>query len=102
MGFDESFVWLIMECVSTVSYRFRVNGELTHVVHPESGLRQGEPISPYLFIFAKGFSVLLSKAEDEGLIRGIKLAPSAPRINHLIFAKLFIAFGSKCPGGTDC
>jgi hypothetical protein len=87
MGFDESFVRLIMDCVSTVSYRFWVKGELTHVVHPGSGLRQGDPISPYLFLLcAEGFSALLSKAEDEGLICGIKLAPSAPRINHLLFA----------------
>jgi hypothetical protein len=87
MGFDESFTKLIMECVTTVSYRFRVNGDLTEVVHPGRGLQQGDPISPYLFLLcAEGFSALLQKAENDGLIRGIKLASAAPRINHLLFA----------------
>jgi hypothetical protein len=48
MGFNENFVRLIMECVTTVSYCFRVNGDLTHVVHLGRGLRQLDPISPYL------------------------------------------------------
>jgi hypothetical protein len=87
MGFEESFVRLIMECVTSVSYRFRVNGDLTDVVYPGRGLRQGDPISPYLFLLcAEGFSALLNKAEDEGLICGIKLAQTAPRVSHLLFA----------------
>jgi hypothetical protein len=87
MGFDDTFVQLIMQCVSTVSYRFRINGDLTEVVHPGRGLRQGDPISPYLFLLcAEGFSAMLTQAESNGLIQGIKLAPTAPRINHLLFA----------------
>jgi hypothetical protein len=87
MGFNNSFVNLIMKCVSTVSYWFRVNGDLTDVVQPGRGLRQGDPISPYLFLLcAEGFSALLTKAEEDGLIRGIKLASNAPRVNHLLFA----------------
>jgi hypothetical protein len=87
MGFNENFVHLIMKCVPTVSYRFRVNGDLTDVVTPGRGLRQGDPISPYLFLLcAEGFSALLNKAENDGLICGIKLAPLAPRVNHLLFA----------------
>jgi hypothetical protein len=76
-----------MECVTSVSYRFHVKGDLTDVVYPGRGLRQGDPISPYLFLLcAEGFSALLNKAEDEGLICGIKLAPNAPRVSHLLFA----------------
>jgi hypothetical protein len=79
MGFNESFVQLIMKCVSTVSYRFRINGELINTVLPGRGLRQGDPISPYLFLLcAEGFLAMLNKAEAEGLLNGIKLAPNAP------------------------
>jgi hypothetical protein len=86
MGFNGLFVQLVMKCVSTVSYQFRINGDLTDVVNPGRGLRQGDPISPYLFLLcAEGFSALLTKAKDDGLIRGIKLATSAPRVNHLLF-----------------
>jgi hypothetical protein len=69
-----------MKCVSTVSYRFRVNDDLTDVVHPGRGLRQGDPISPYLFLLcAEGFLALLGKVEAEGSATGLC-------VNHLLFA----------------
>jgi hypothetical protein len=56
-------------------------------MYPGRGLRQGDPISPYLFLLCpEGFSALLQKAEEEGHICGIKLSPSAPRVSHLLFA----------------
>lgn len=47
MGFSERWVNLIMECVTTVSYQIKVNGELSESFIPERGLRQG---IPYLHI----------------------------------------------------
>jgi hypothetical protein len=87
LGFCENFTELVMKCVCSVSYRFKINGQLTDQVVPGRGLRQGDPISPYLFLLcAEGFSGLLHHAESVGEIKGIKLAPSAPTVNHLLFA----------------
>jgi len=50
-------------------------------------LRQGDPISPYLFLLcAEGFSALLEKAEEEGKIHGIRVCRGAPSVSHLLFA----------------
>jgi hypothetical protein len=87
LGFDKAFIELVMKCVCSVSYRFRINGQLTESVIPGRGLRQGDPISPYLFLLcAEGFSGLLHHAEATNGIKGIKLAQTAPTVNHLLFA----------------
>mgnify|MGYP003702766345 CR=1 FL=1 len=87
LGFHSVWVDLIMKCVSTVTYRIRVNGELSEGFTPERGLRQGDPLSPYLFLLcAEGFSALLSKAEEEGNLHGIRICQGAPSVSHLLFA----------------
>ena len=87
LGFQERWINLIMQCVTTVCYRIKVNGEYTDSFFPQRGLRQGDPLSPYLFILcAEGFSALLQHAESVGNIEGIKVCPGAPVVNHLFFA----------------
>lgn len=87
LGFSSGWISVIMRCVEAVSYSFLVNGKPTKVVVPKRGLRQGDPISPYLFLLCvEGISELVMKKEREGALNGIRLCPGAPRIHHLLFA----------------
>ena len=61
--------------------------------HSDKGLRQGDRISPYLFIlYAEGLTAMLQRDEREGLISGISVCRGAPRISHLLFANDCIIF----------
>jgi hypothetical protein len=87
MGFAAGWINLIMNCVRSVKYRVKINGELSEAFTPGRGLRQGEPLSSYLFIIcAEAFSILLQKVQEEGSMKGVKVCNNAPEINHLFFA----------------
>lgn len=49
LGFDDRWVQLIMKRVTTVSYKIKVNGELTDEITPIPRTKTGGPLSPYLF-----------------------------------------------------
>lgn len=73
-------------CFITAQYFIPFGENIIGPIVSGRGLRQGDPISPKLFIIgAEGFSALISKYEFEGLIYGCRLARSAPTISHLFF-----------------
>lgn len=86
LGFADQWVQLIMRCVSSVSYAVLLNGSPLDVFSPSRGLRQGDPLSPYLFLLcAEGLSSLLSKACHEGLISGAPISARGVHLSHLLF-----------------
>ena len=93
LGFQESWVALIMECVTIVSYSILVNGELKGLIKPSRGLHQRDPLSPYLFLFcAKGLNALLRQAEAAGDIHRFSLCRNGPKLTHLFFANDCLIF----------
>jgi hypothetical protein len=87
LGFAQWYIQLLMKCVRSIKYRIKVNSEYTEEIFPRWGLRQGDPLSPYLFLIcAEGFSSLLHHAEMTNSIQGIKVCAEAPSITHLLFA----------------
>lgn len=84
MGFASIWVDLIMRCVSIVFYSILNNGVSYGRIILERGLRQGDPLSPYLFLIcAEGLSSLLKKAGFMGVLTGLKIAPTSPTISHI-------------------
>ena len=99
MGFQDRWISLMMMCVNTVSYSVLINGEPKGRIAPSRGLRQGDPISPYLFLLcAEGLSAMLQKDEFDTNLRGISVCRGAPRISHLLFADDCIVF---CKASMD-
>jgi hypothetical protein len=87
MGFSNTWVNLMMSCVTSVSYRVGFNSHETYSFVPTRELRQGDPLSPYLCLLcAEGLSSSLFLEEEVGGIEGIRVCRNAPLVSHLLFA----------------
>jgi hypothetical protein len=77
----------MMACATSVRYQVRVNSEETEMFSPTRGLRQGDSLSPYLFLVcAEGLSTLLLHEEEVGGIDGLRVCRNALSVSHLLFA----------------
>jgi len=82
-----------MLCVKTAILSFIINGEPHGFVKPRKGLRQGDPISPYPFLFcAQALSCLLNCAAVERRIWGHQVCSGAPAVSYLLFADDSLVF----------
>jgi len=87
LGFQSQWVQRIMSCISSVRYTVRFNGVPPASFTPTRGLRQGDPLSPFLFLFvADGLSTLLQKKVQDRSLQELKVCRGAPGISHLLFA----------------
>lgn len=87
LGFSNHIVSLVREMISSVSYTILLEGRAIGTVSPGRGLRQGDPMSPYLFILIlEVFHLMILKCQREGSIHGIAIARGAPSISNLFFA----------------
>lgn len=87
MGFNVRWVNLVLQTITTFSYK-TVHGQYDMgPIIPSRGVRQGDPISPYLFIIcAEGLSALIRRNEARKLMTVIKVCNHAPSITHIVFA----------------
>ncbi|GLU15614.1 hypothetical protein SLE2022_320890 [Rubroshorea leprosula] len=87
MGFSEKWRKWIQECLKTASISVLINGSPSQQIKMSKGLRQGDPLSPFLFLLvAEGLNGLIMKAVSKGLLEGIKVGKGELSISHLQFA----------------
>ena len=93
-NFSNNTIKLIMSCVSSSSASIQVNGHRTNPFRPTRGIRQGDPLSPYLFILCLEY---LSRKIHEACFhkdwKPFKLRGGETEISHLLFADDIILFG---------
>ncbi|KAF5477566.1 hypothetical protein F2P56_004192 [Juglans regia] len=91
MGFGAKWVALIMYRVKSILFSILVNGEPKGPVFPSRGIRQGDPISPYLILLCtEGLISLLQQADVQDAMEGIRICRGAPKFNHLIAQRNWI------------
>ncbi|XP_048503106.1 uncharacterized protein LOC104896166 [Beta vulgaris subsp. vulgaris] len=92
----------IMQCVTTVSYSILINGEPSKRFIPSCGLRQGDPLSSYLFILVMEIlSRMLVKGTEDKIFQGIKLSRTGPAVSHLFFADDSLIFFKASPEACE-
>ncbi|XP_060969470.1 uncharacterized protein LOC133036757 [Cannabis sativa] len=87
LGFPPTFISLIIRCLSTVTFTISINNHLLPSFSPTRGIRQGDPLSPYLFLLvSEGLSAAIRVNASHSNFNGISICRAAPSISHLLFA----------------
>ena len=102
MGFGGRWIRWIKWCISTASFSVLVNGSPAGYFPSSRGLRQGDPLSPYLFVIGmEALSCLLNRATDGNYLSGTKIADGRGEelvISHLLYADDTLLF---CKANND-
>jgi len=94
IGFNNHFISLVNACISSPTFAVLANGEPTDSFTSQRGLRQGCPLSPYLFVIAiNELSIRLQQALQDNNLYGISMGPNAPRLQSLLIADDLIICG---------
>ena len=91
-----------MAGISFASYSVLVNGVPSGFIKPFRRIRQGDPLSPHLFLLcSEGFSALLRNALQQRLLHGVSISCNGPHITHLLFADNSLFFFCKA-SSSEC
>ena len=91
MGFGDKWVSWISWCISTASFLVLINGSPMSFFQNTRGLRQEDPILPYLFVIGmEALSCLINRAVRRGEIRG--MGGNGIQVSHLLFADNMLVF----------
>jgi hypothetical protein len=103
INFPESLINVVMHSVTSVRTNVKWNGARSEFFKPRRGIRQGDPISPYLFVMCmEKLSHLILHAVEQRRWKGIKAGRSGPMVSHLMFADDLLLFGEASEGQILC
>ena len=103
MGFGNKWRSWIRGCLSSSRASVLVNGAPTKEFRVTKGVRQGDPLSPFLFIIAmEGLNVALKTAVEKWIFKGVQLPNNGPTISHLFYADDALFVGEWCKSNIKC
>ncbi|GKU90856.1 hypothetical protein SLEP1_g4800 [Rubroshorea leprosula] len=93
LGFGQKWRGWIEECLKIAKVSILLNGSTTRQFKMHKGLKQGDPLYPFLFlIIAKGLNGIISSVVSLGLFEGIEIGHRDMKVSHLQFADDTIMF----------
>ena len=102
LDFPPIFRTLIKKCLTTTHFSVAINGELCGYLKGTRGLRQGDPLSPYLFVLAlEVFTQMLNSKYEDGSI-GYHPHTSTVKVTHLSFADDLMIFSDGIVNSVKC
>jgi len=94
-GFDQSWVTWIMNLTSSTFFSLLINGVPSRPFSPSRGIRQGDTLSPFLFIIlAEGLSQSIHAAVENNLLTGLTLHDISPPISNNQFVDDTLLMGN--------
>ncbi|GKC44506.1 putative RNA-directed DNA polymerase [Tanacetum coccineum] len=94
MGFGDKWCKWVEACLNSATVSVLVNGSPTNEFIMERGVRQGDPLSPFLFLIAaEGLNVTLNEAVSRGIFKGVKIGHDDIPVSHLQYADDTLVFG---------
>jgi len=94
-GFDQNWVTWILNLTSSALFSLLINGVPSKPFSPSRGIRQGDPLSPFLFIImTEGLSRSIHAALENNLLTGFPLHDISPPLSHSQFVDDTLLLGS--------
>nr|GEW71103.1 reverse transcriptase domain, reverse transcriptase zinc-binding domain protein [Tanacetum cinerariifolium] len=93
MGFEDKWCKWVDYCLSSSSISILVNGSSSEEFRLEKGVRQGDPLSPFLFILAaEGLNAIVNKSVEKGIFRGVTVGENNVTLSHFQYTDDTIFF----------
>lgn len=94
MGFGRKWLMWIRACLESASVSILINGSPTKEIKMSRGVRQGDPLAPFLFLLvAEGLNQSCKMALEKGLVKGVEVGKDKIKVFHLQYADDMLVFG---------